>query len=98
MGKFIDFVQTPRALLESTSGNLSLVGSVIADLSCFSADNSDKTTNSPYVGMYPRWYNIVTLGWPMRCSQIAISCYGGSQSIWIRYQHDGNVSGWKQLG
>lgn len=98
MGKFINFAQTPRTLLESTGSNSSPIGSIVVDLSCFSADNSDTTTNSPYVGMYPRWYNIITLGVTTRCSQIAISCYEGSQSIWIRYQHDDRVSGWKQLG
>ena len=98
IGKIINFVQTPRALLESINGSLSKSGSVVADFSCFSADDSNKTTNSPFAGVYPEWYNIITFGYPSRCSQIAISCYQDKWSIWIRYQHDDVVSGWKQLG
>ena len=97
IGKFVDFVQTPKALLESIDGDLSKYGSVVADFSCFSADNSNKTTNSPFVGVYPEWYNIITFGYPSRCSQIAISCYQDRWSIWVRYQHDDIVSGWNRL-
>lgn len=97
IGKIINFVQTPRALLESIDGSLSKNGSVVADFSCFSADDSNKTTNSPFVGVYPEWYNIITFGYPSRCSQIAISCYQDKWSIWIRYQHDDIVSDWNRL-
>lgn len=95
--KFIDFAQTPKTLLETIGGNLSN-GSVIVDFSYFSAENSALTTNSPYVGVYPAWYNIITFGVPNRSCQIAISVFSGRQAVWIRYQHDDNVSGWKQLG
>lgn len=98
IGGIQDFVQTPRNLLGSVGGSLSKNGSVVADFSYFLADNSNKTSNSPFVGTYPEWYNVITFGYPTRCSQIAISCYQGRQSIWIRYQHDDIVSGWTKLG
>lgn len=97
IGKFIDFAQTPKTLLQTIGGNLS-TGSVVVDFSCFSAENPASTTNSPYVGVYPEWYNIITFGIPTRSCQIAISVFSDRQAVWIRYQHDDNVSGWKQLG
>lgn len=96
IGKFIDFAQTPKTLLQTIGGNLSK-GSVIVDFSCFSAENSALTTNSPYVGVYPEWYNIITFGVPTRSFQIAVSVFSGRQTVWIRYQHDDDVSGWNQI-
>lgn len=88
-GNFANFAETPKTLLER-------IGSMV-NFSYFEAVNSDLTTASPYLGLYPRWYNIITFGFPTRCCQIAISVYNGTQSVWIRYGHDNGTTGWSQL-
>lgn len=48
--------------------------------------------------MYPQWYNVITYGTTLRCTQIAINAYDTSGiprgTIFVRTQHDSVVSGW----
>ena len=63
-------------------------------------DTSDKTTYSPLIGVYPQWYNVLTYGTALRCTQIAITAYdtGGIPrgTIFVRTQHDSVISGWSR--
>lgn len=92
-GGFSDFAHAPGDILSKLSSS-----DVRVDISKLSVENSALTTSSPKVGVYPCWYNIITFGFPNRCTQIATEAYHANKGIWIRYQHDSSVSAWTQLG
>lgn len=64
--------------------------------------DSSSAVNAPS-NNYPAWYNVVTFGVASRCTQIAyqnyLGQYGGidNNAIYIRNQHDNNVSTWVRL-
>lgn len=78
------FTRYPSDFLEGNVFNMRCVMGAGADITYFPTSNSI-------------WYNVITFGSNTRCTQIAVCGYLGfseSQKIYMRNQHDNNVSAW----
>lgn len=61
------------------------------------ADSEDYIKNAPEITSNQLWYEVFTCGHRVRAYQIAFGCYNWQNKAFIRYQHDGNWSGWKNI-
>lgn len=70
---------------------------------CHVVGNSSDTSTSDYINNAPEsgygalWYEVFTGGDPNRAFQLAIGCFAWQNNTFIRYQQDGNWSGWKNI-
>ena len=60
-------------------------------------DSSDYINNAPESDHIALWYEVFTGGDINRAFQIAIGCFAWQNNTFIRYQQDGNWSGWKNI-
>lgn len=69
---------------------------------CYIVGNSTDISTSDYIDNAPEsygalWYEVFTGGVNNRSFQIAIGCFQWQNNTFIRYQQDGNWSGWKNI-
>ena len=103
-----DFYQIATGLRTGTTSQFDIFSTTLSsdhpcwNKWCYVAGNSTDASASDYINNAPEtlgslWYEVFTGGNYNRAFQVAIGCFSWQNKTFIRYQHDGNWSDWKNI-